>query len=543
MKTSELTAILKEQLEQSNLTVQALSIRIGELTTTIEEMRLQIKAKDASIDELVATVNSLQELLTQKGIELDKEKRAKKALVSLMEKKSEKRLPQKAIPTTPDNKELVAPIKSKYDPKIRGNNGAKRKEHIECEEEVRDIYPSEESGFDRGIAREFATRNVIRYKLIPMKFRKIIYRIHRFTQNGTVFEGKAPKAPLNNSQFSGSFIAGIAQLRYMYGMPVYRIVKFFNDNGFEIERSTANGLLAKVSGLFDGLYKALKEAVKSDPYLGGDETYQKVLVKDQPNGKNCKKAYLWDVIAHSLGLIYFFYDEGSRSKKVFQNFIKGYSGTFQSDALAAYRELGTETYPDVQRLPCLQHIKRMFLALEGVPDADKIYNLFNELYHQEHKHKIGEKGWTIEDNRKWRQKYAPPILKKIKAALDRVAARKDLPPDNELRKAVNYTLAEWRDVPNIFTGGNFHLDNNEIERFNRYISMSRRSSLFFGSHKGAENAAIYYSLACSCRMHNINFFDYISDLLERAASWSPNTPTAEYRQLLPDKWKPSQIAD
>lgn len=540
MKTSELTAILKEQLEQSNRTVQALSVRIGELSATIEEMRLQLKAKDASIDELVATINNLQELLTKKGVELDKEKRAKKALASMMEKKSEKRQPQGAQSAAPDDKETPAPAKPKYDPKARGNNGAKRKDHIECEEEVRDIYPSAETGFDEALAREFAIHSVIRYELIPMKFRKIIYRIHRFTQNGTVLEGKAPKAPLNNSQFAGSFIAGLAQLRYMYAMPVTRIVKFFNDNGFDIDRSTANGLLGKVSGLFDGLYKALKEAVKSDPYLGGDETYQKVLVKDQPNGKNSKKAYLWDVIAHSLGLIYFFYDEGSRSKKVFKNFIEGYSGTFQSDALAAYRELGTETYPDVQRLPCLQHIKRMFLALEGVPEADKIYYLFNQLYHQEHKHKIGEKGWTIEDNRKWRQKYAPPILKKIKAELDRVGVRKDLPPDSELRKAVNYTLAEWRDVPNIFTGGNFHLDNNEIERFNRYISMSRRSSLFFGSHKGAEQAAIYYSLACSCRMHNINFFEYISDLLDRAASWSPNTPTTEYRQLLPDKWQPAE---
>ena len=36
----------------------------------------------------------------------------------------------------------------------------------------------------------------------------------------------------------------------------------------------------------------------------------------------------------------------------------------------------------------------------------------------------------------------------------------------------------------------------------------RRNSLFFGSHKGAQRAAMFYSLACSCRLNNVNFFEY-----------------------------------
>ncbi|WP_235392815.1 hypothetical protein [Leyella stercorea] len=73
-------------------------------------------------------------------------------------------------------------------------------------------------------------------------------------------------------------------------------------------------------------------------------------------------------------------------------------------------------------------------------------------------------------------------------------------------------------------------------------SNSRRNSLFFGSHAGAKRATMFYSLACSCRLQGINFFDYISDVINKAAALSPRTPPSKYRELLPDKWKQKNIA-
>ena len=85
-------------------------------------------------------------------------------------------------------------------------------------------------------------------------------------------------------------------------------------------------------------------------------------------------------------------------------------------------------------------------------------------------------------------------------------------------------LNEWDAIENIFTRGDYNLDNNLVERLNRYISLSRRNSLFFGSHKGAERAAMFYSLACSCRLLGINFFEYISDVINKAAAIPPKKP-------------------
>ena len=130
----------------------------------------------------------------------------------------------------------------------------------------------------------------------------------------------------------------------------------------------------------------------------------------------------------------------------------------------------------------------------------------------------------------------------IKKKLDRMAADNRLLPKTEKYEAVHYMLNEWDALMNIFTRGDYHLDNNLVERLNRYISLSRRNSLFFGSHTGAKRAAMFYSLACSCRLQGVNFFEYISDVINKAATLPPGTPLSKYRDLLPDKWKQKNIA-
>ena len=70
--------------------------------------------------------------------------------------------------------------------------------------------------------------------------------------------------------------------------------------------------------------------------------------------------------------------------------------------------------------------------------------------------------------------------------LDEIEERGDLLPKSELQEAITYLRNEWNAVVDIFNYGDTYLDNNMVERMNRYISLSRKNSLFFGSHKGAE---------------------------------------------------------
>ena len=166
-----------------------------------------------------------------------------------------------------------------------------------------------------------------------------------------------------------------------------------------------------------------------------------------------------------------------------------------------------------------------------------LVELTNKLYQKEHEHCVGQQGWTDKDNLRHRKRYVPQILSEIKRELLRIKSKPDLLPKSEMAGTVDYMLLQWEAIKGIFTERYYYLDNNLVERYNRYISLSRRNSLFFGSHKGAERGALFYSLTCSCRMQGINTFEYITEVINKAAKLPPNTDIKVYRNLLPDKWK------
>jgi len=103
-----------------------------------------------------------------------------------------------------------------------------------------------------------------------------------------------------------------------------------------------------------------------------------------------------------------------------------------------------------------------------------------------------------------------------------------------LRKAAAYCLNELEAIYNIITSTQYDLDNNIIERPMRYISISRRNSLFCGSNAGAQRTATLYSLAISCRLNNVNTFTYFNEVIQHLAE-KPKMTDLQLRNLLPDR--------
>lgn len=110
-----------------------------------------------------------------------------------------------------------------------------------------------------------------------------------------------------------------------------------------------------------------------------------------------------------------------------------------------------------------------------------------------------------------------------------VKDRPGVPPDDPLLAAAEHALKQWHDIPRIFESPTYRLDNNEVERINRYISLTRRR-LTIGSHTGAETASLYHSLAITCHRCGINVYDYFCDIIDRCDAWPPNTPIERYRE-------------
>lgn len=503
---SEREKIHLEQLIRQSEQIERLSVQVGSLTDTIR---------------------SLEESLLQKNGDMQKLEGKTRGMSKLLSNKSEKIV---CDPVKENPAETDPPVSLKD----RGNNNAKRKEHFSLETIVEHVYP-DDPAFDKDKARVIGSVDSIMYTYSKARFTKTIYRQYNCVQQEKVYSGKAPRSPLQNSNYDASFIAGMLQLRYVYSMPVERIVKYFTENGFELNKATAHGLIKKSAGLMDRLDDALHTAILEDNYLCMDESYHTILTKEKnKDGKGVRKGYIWAALANKKKLIQYFYENGSRSREVLTNYIGNqYKGAIQSDGLINYKILETDAYPDIIRLACFQHCKRQFLDIENDKEAIGIVNTINRLYQAEHK--IEEK-WPPDKILKYRQKYAPPILAELKNKLLEIQSNPSTLPKSPLSKATNYTLNEYDSLCNYIVSPDYALDNNAVERCMRSISLSRKNSLFCGSHQGAKRTALLYSLAISCKLHGINTFEYFTDILSRLAYISPTAPDQIYRDLLPDKW-------
>ena len=531
MSDERIIRLLEEQLrfakaQNAQLVKQNLSLS-GQLSAQSNHITLLT----GQVETLTESVRSLEQLLLSKEVRLDKTLAAKRALGKLVSNKSERITP--AAAPLPEQSQVLP----KETPRIkeRGNNNAKRKEHFEMEVQEHDIYPSL-PGFLPELGKRLKTVDSIRYEYIPPRFIKHINHLHYYQYRESVVYGDLPATPLLNSRYDASFIAGMLQLRYIYSMPVERIVKFFTESGFEMNKSTAHGLLKKAAQSLDCLEEVLREAILEDDYLHMDESYYTVLEKksESTTEKASSKVYIWAALASHLKLVHFFYENGSRARKVFTGYIKpDYHGAIQTDGLGDYKILETDQYPNAIRLSCFQHCKRKFLDIQANKDAQSIIEIINKLYQKEHKIPPGYSPGQILE---YRSLYAPAILNELKEKLLRIKGQKSTLPKSSLSKAVNYTLKEYPALCNYILKPEYELDNNAIERVNRYISLSRRNSLFSGSHMGAKRTALFLSLACSCRINGINTFEYFKDLLSRFVMVNPNTDKKFLRELLPDKW-------
>lgn len=538
MNNGRIISLLKEQLvfarEQHRQQVEQnsrLSEENSRLSVQLSAQASHIVQLTSRVETLSESLRSLEEALLAKDASLEKMQKTNHKLSKLATKKSEK-----VVPAPRAEEPAGPPKKQAPSPRERGNNHARRKEYFDLETQEHDIYPSF-PGFLPELGIFLKIVDSIRYEYIPARFIKHINHQYYYQYQGNILSGTLPAAPLLNSNYDASFIAGILQLRYIYSMPVERIIKYFAENGFELNKATAHGLVRKAAEMLDVLQEVLREAVQQDDYLHMDETYYTILeegAKSKTGKKSCK-GYIWAAMASHLKLVHFFYQNGSRARKVLTGYIKpDYRGAIQCDGLGDYKILETEEYPHTIRLACFQHCKRKFLDIEHNKDAKKIIEIINKLYQKEHK---TPPGYSPRQVLEYRKKYAPPILKELKEKLLHIQAKKSTLPKSNLSKAVNYTLNEYPALCNYILSPDYELDNNAMERVNRYISLSRKNSLFCGSHQGAKRTALIYSLACSCRLNGIDTFEYFKDILNKFIYIKPNTDKKQLRELLPDKWK------
>ena len=83
------------------------------------------------------------------------------------------------------------------------------------------------------------------------------------------------------------------------------------------------------------------------------------------------------------------------------------------------------------------------------------------------------------------------------------------------------------------------LDTNHLERALRAIPMGRRNWMFFWTELGAWHVGILQSLIVTCRLHAIDPYDYLVDVLQRVGQH----PADSVHELTPRRCKILFAAD
>jgi transposase len=65
------------------------------------------------------------------------------------------------------------------------------------------------------------------------------------------------------------------------------------------------------------------------------------------------------------------------------------------------------------------------------------------------------------------------------------------------------------------------------------LAIGRKNRLFASSENGAETACVLYSLLPTCKLHGVNPFDYLRDVIMRAG----RHPARDVLELAPKAWK------
>ena len=107
-------------------------------------------------------------------------------------------------------------------------------------------------------------------------------------------------------------------------------------------------------------------------------------------------------------------------------------------------------------------------------------------------------------------------------------------PKSPMGKALAYTLGLWPRLRSYVQHGHYLIDNNLIENTIRPMAIGRKNYLFAGSDRAASHVALMYSLLGTCKLHGIEPYAYLRDMIGR----NPEHKANKINKLLPYNWQP-----
>jgi len=263
------------------------------------------------------------------------------------------------------------------------------------------------------------------------------------------------------------------------------------------------------------LYEIHKQLVLKSAYLHADETTIRVL--DENKKGKTHLGYYWVYHNSKDKMVLFDYRTG-RSQEGPDDILKDYRGYLQTDGYVGYD--GFNKREGITLLHCMAHARRKFVEAlpNDKPRAEHALNMFRQLYVIEQK--IKDEALPDDAILELRQREAVPVLTALKEWMTEEYPK--VLPKSPVGQAIAYCLPRWDKLCIYTTNAILQIDNNPVENAIRPVAIGRKNYLFAGSHEAAQRAAMVYSLFATCRLHNINPYDWLKDVLQRMHLYTTN---------------------
>ena len=352
--------------------------------------------------------------------------------------------------------------------------------------------------------------------------------------------GPAPIAVIDKGLPGTGLLAQLVASKYADHLPLHRLERILGRSGVALARSTMGAWMAEVAALLNPVVALMASIVRESRALHTDATKMPFL-DPAVKGKSLS-GQMWVYVGdrdHPFDVFDFCRDHSARGIDAFVR-ANGYRGYLNADALNVYDHLFKDG--TILELGCWVHCRRHFYdAKESDPArAHLVLARIRQLYAVEAE--AGQRsadrqlgGPAADDVRRTlRQEKSLPEITALRQWLE--GERAKVLPKSPIGLAVAYALRHWQALTRYLDDGGLDIDNNVAERSLRHIAIGRKNWLFAGSAKGAETAAILFSVTASCHRHGVDVFAYLHDILQRLAHEPQPTPEL-LRGWLPDRWQ------
>jgi hypothetical protein len=251
-------------------------------------------------------------------------------------------------------------------------------------------------------------------------------------------------------------------------------------------------------------------------------------VLDRKKEGETHRGYYW-VYQNSINkLVLFDYQEG-RGREGPSEILKDFSGYLQTDGYVGYEVFAKR--PGVTLIHCMAHARRMFHeALDNNKELAEYALKQIQLLYAIEKH-CREKALSFDEVKAVRKAEALPVLQSLGEWM--IEQYVNVLPKSAIGKALGYSIERWERLSEYVNDGRLNIDNNPVENSIRPVALGRKNYLFAGSHEAAKRSGMLYSLLGTCKMHGIEPYAWLKDVLHRIA----DHPVNRISELLPHRYK------